>query len=152
MRIDILYGLLAFVGGILTMFSSVNNDMYLLALEKNETLPAGYSIHGLWPQYTNGSYPQYCRKVSFDKDKIENLVPKLDKFWASNEGSNDDFWKHEWQKHGSCMFIQMTEEEYFSKTLNLYQDAINKNIINNNCFGENECYLKLNKNFDFYQL
>ena len=37
---------------------------------------------------------------------------------------NDDFWKHEYVKHGSCMFTNMNELQYFSKTLELYKDAV----------------------------
>ena len=33
---------------------------------------------------------------------------------------DEEFWKHEWEKHGSCMFVEMDEFGYFSKTLELF--------------------------------
>ena len=127
---------------------SKGTDIYILSLEKNGYLEAEYSIHGLWPQYTNGSYPQYCKNVSFDENKITSLLPQLNKLWPSNMGPNKDFWKHEWEKHGSCVFTPMTEFEYFKKTLDLYNEAYKNGLIKNNC-QNSECEFELNKNFQF---
>jgi ribonuclease I len=119
-----------------TYYDKVNeypNKFYYLSLikEPNEK----YSIHGLWPQYTKNSYPTYCTDVAFDITKIKELLPDLNKNWYSNSNSNsneeiknEDFWKHEYEKHGSCVFTPMTEKEYFSKTLDLYNIAMNENI------------------------
>ena len=82
-----------------------------------------WSIHGLWPQYSKNSYPTFCKKVKFDINKLESILPELNEKWYSNEEKNEDFWKHEWEKHGSCMFLDMNEEEYFKKTLDLFTIA-----------------------------
>lgn len=102
---------------------------YYLSLikEQNNT----FSIHGLWPQYTKTSYPTNCTDVTFDINKIETLLPDLNKNWYSNSNNeikNEDFWKHEYEKHGSCVFTPMTEKEYFKKTLDLYNVALNENL------------------------
>ena len=51
-------------------------------------------------------------------------MDKLQKYWYSTEEKNEDFWKHEWEKHGSCVFVNITEFNYFNITLKLYEDAI----------------------------
>ena len=97
---------------------------YLLSLIKEEN--NNYSIHGLWPQYKNKPYPKYCKKVEFSIEKIKPILDKLNKNWYSKYTSNEDFWKHEYEKHGSCMFKDMTELEYFEKTLELFDKAKKK--------------------------
>ena len=36
-----------------------------------------WSIHGLWPQYADGSYPSYCKKVFFDLQALQPIIDKL---------------------------------------------------------------------------
>ena len=103
------------------------NKFYYLSLIKEAD--GSYSIHGLWPQYSLNSYPSFCRPVNFKLDKLESIIDKLNKYWYSNKGSNDTFWKHEYEKHGSCMFSPMDEFNYFNKTIELYEYAIVNNII-----------------------
>lgn len=101
---------------------------YYLSLLKNDKIKSGYSIHGLWPQYDETSYPQFCKKVDFDINKLSNIENDLLNYWELPEDHDKleiTFWKHEWEKHGSCMACYMTEFEYFSKTLDLYKWVIN---------------------------
>ena len=42
-------------------------------------------------------------------------MDELNEYWFSTEEKNQDFWRHEYQKHGSCVFTQMNEYQYFSK-------------------------------------
>ena len=95
---------------------------YYLSLIKEDD--GSFSIHGLWPQFNKTSYPSYCKKVDFSIDKLESIIEELNKFWYSTMEKNDDFWKHEYVKHGSCMFTNMNELQYFSKTLELYKEAV----------------------------
>ena len=109
-----------------------------------------WSIHGLWPQYSKNSYPTFCKKVKFDINKLESILPKLNEKWYSNEEKNEDFWKHEWEKHGSCMFSDMNEEEYFKKTLDLFTIAQQIDLPNE--FYDNEtkkCLIPLDLYFKF---
>lgn len=98
----------------------------------------GFSIHGLWPTYNDGNWPQYCcssrqlarshncrdRKFSFSQ--IRSLEYQLKRFWASikyrgpprcstKEGLQ--FWKYEWDKHGTCSTLYL--KPYFHTTLSL---------------------------------
>ena len=64
-----------------------------------------WSIHGLWPQYADGSYPSYCKKVFFDLQALQPIIDKLNIKWCSDKGTNEKFWQHEWEKHGVVCMI-----------------------------------------------
>lgn len=108
------------------------NKFYYLALLKNKNNVHGISIHGLWPNYSDGSYPTFCKLVDFDFSKLSPIIEQLRTNWDLPQDINKDeiqFWAHEWKKHGSCMFQEMDEHEYFTKTLELYNYIIhNKDI------------------------
>lgn len=100
-----------------------SENFYYLALLKNANIVYGISIHGLWPNYANGSYPSFCKNVEFDFDKLSPIIKELRDYWnlPGDIGKDEiSFWQHEWHKHGSCMFIELTELEYFKKVLELY--------------------------------
>ena len=60
---------------------------------------------------------------------MDSIKKELEEKWHSYEKSKDnDFWKHEWEKHGSCMFTEMDELDYFKKTLELFNAAIQTNL------------------------
>lgn len=102
---------------------------YYLSLIKEEK---GWSIHGLWPQYDINSYPSYCKIVKFNIDNIKCILNELEKYWYSekqNIKDDETFWEHEWKKHGSCLIGEnINEYFYFSKTLNLYKEVIEKQL------------------------
>ena len=50
-------------------------------------------------------------------------------FAAGVTSADPDFWKHEWEKHGSCVFTEINELTYFKTTLSLFVDAVQTNII-----------------------
>lgn len=96
---------------------------------KNKTcVPSGISkwtIHGLWPTIGTEHAPVYCNKSwPFDEESIEDLKQKLLLQWPSYETPGDDagFWKHEWEKHGTCAtnlpFLN-SEHKYFQVCLSL---------------------------------
>ncbi|XP_016504184.1 intracellular ribonuclease LX-like isoform X2 [Nicotiana tabacum] len=63
-----------------------------------------FGIHGLWPNYNNGSFPKSCNKnARYDETQISDLISSMQKNWPtlscpSNNGTR--FWSHEWKKHG----------------------------------------------------
>ncbi|KAI9197458.1 ribonuclease T2-like protein [Polychytrium aggregatum] len=71
-----------------------------------------FTVHGLWPDYCNGSYSNSdlgcdptrrytdvpARIMGADSD----LYGKLQKMWMGADGSYDWFWSHEFVKHGTC--------------------------------------------------
>ena len=54
----------------------------------------GFVLHGLWPQYRNGSWPQHCHtNTAPDRATIERTLA----FMPSRP-----LIEHEWQTHGAC--------------------------------------------------
>ena len=85
---------------------------------------------GLWPERNDSSWPQYCPGKVWDETtikKINKLLPKMNKLWMSAYGDNFKFWRHEWDKHGTCAIYPSNKYtrhiktlfEYFNTTLNL---------------------------------
>ena len=121
-------------------------NFYYLSLLPNENY--NFTIHGLWPQNNKTSYPEYCRNVTFSTNVIEKLIPIMNQYWPSDE-NNTEFWEHEWEKHGSCMFNNADEYHYFNRTLGLYFEADYYKYIQHNCTLNEQCLLPLNTNFQF---
>ncbi|XP_076359284.1 ribonuclease Oy-like isoform X3 [Tachypleus tridentatus] len=91
-------------------------------------IPAGVNywvIHGLWPNSLTPPNPSYCNKSSpFDMKMIQPLIHDLGKDWPNFFVHHKDssFWKHEWEKHGTCAtFLPALSSEklYFAKSLEL---------------------------------
>ncbi|GLC48244.1 hypothetical protein PLESTB_000074700 [Pleodorina starrii] len=82
-----------------------------------------FTIHGLWPNYDDGTWPQFCDASNkFDEDKLEDLMDELESEWPSTMDSDENFWEHEWSKHGTCSVgIFPTEHSYFSNVLKLHR-------------------------------
>ncbi|XP_006366809.1 ribonuclease 2-like isoform X1 [Solanum tuberosum] len=91
--------------------------------------PSIFTIHGLWADYNDGTWPACCSGPQFDKEQISTLRRPMKKYWPSfsceatstchhEKGS---FWAHEWEKHGTCSYPVVHDEyEYFLMTLNVY--------------------------------
>ncbi|KAF3904203.1 hypothetical protein ABW21_db0201055 [Orbilia brochopaga] len=70
-----------------------------------------WTLHGLWPDNCDGTWEQFCDKSreSTDITAVMNKFGRTDtlsymqKYWKSNDGKDDTFWQHEWNKHGTCM-------------------------------------------------
>ncbi|XP_071162904.1 ribonuclease Oy-like isoform X1 [Mytilus edulis] len=83
-----------------------------------------FIIHGLWPSSGKTEGPKNCSSVPFDINKIKNLTDELLHAWPNIYSSTGryDFWKHEWDTHGTCaLSLNTTGTEYlfFRKTLDL---------------------------------
>ncbi|KAG8995809.1 ribonuclease T2-like [Tulasnella sp. 427] len=70
-----------------------------------------WTVHGLFPDHCDGTFDSNCdpsreypniRNVLIENGK-EELVQWMDEFWVDIRGNNDQFWSHEWNKHGTCM-------------------------------------------------
>jgi len=96
----------------------VNFDFYMLVLQWDPTLSTTFfTIHGLWPENSDGSYPQNCPGPKFNTTAISDLITTLNKVWPSNNGANSVFWQHEWEKHGTCS--EFGEHAYFQNSIKL---------------------------------
>jgi len=82
---------------------------------------AVFGIHGLWPDYNDGSWPQFCDKEPFKPKEISDVLDKMDDDWGSLACPSSDshsFWKHEWTKHGTCSGLG--QHGYFEAAIDLY--------------------------------
>ncbi len=93
-------------------------EFYYLALLPAKDKEFPYSIHGLWLQ--EGAHKwRACPKGGnkFDIERLRVLLPELRADWHSSRGTDEHFWKHEWEKHAKGL----TEVEYFQKTLDCFE-------------------------------
>ena len=84
-----------------------------------------FTIHGLWPTTAYPPYPEYCnRSLVYDPEVMVPLEPELVTFWPSLLSPDyESFWKHEWDKHGTCSVCvpEVSDQySYFDSTLILY--------------------------------
>ncbi|KAK9146160.1 hypothetical protein Sjap_006063 [Stephania japonica] len=128
---------------------AVVNDLGRIDVVKNQinglvvysNAPSGFTIHGLWTDYNDGTWPSCCRGPRFDLKEIAPLLEGLQKYWPSLSCSGSStchggkglFWAHEvviilrmhiflcLQKHGTCASSVLRDEySYFLATINLY--------------------------------
>ncbi|KAL4607700.1 hypothetical protein ACB092_09G193900 [Castanea dentata] len=83
-----------------------------------------FTIHGLWPSNsTKPELPINCSPSPFNPALIKDLKPRLDKCWPNLTGENEDFWKNQWETHGTCSEDTYSEHGYFSKALTLKKNV-----------------------------
>jgi ribonuclease T2 len=61
-----------------------------------------FTIHGLWPEYKNGSWPQFCNASKFNVTTLDPINQSLVKYWTDFKNP-EQFWSHEYYKHLSCL-------------------------------------------------
>ncbi|KAK4864021.1 hypothetical protein LT330_010231 [Penicillium expansum] len=99
-----------------------------------------WTIHGLWPDNCDGTYQSSCDSeraysnitaILQDQD-LGDLVDYMDDYWVDINGDNENFWSHEWSKHGTCVNTidpscysdykpQEEVGDFFQKTVNLFK-------------------------------
>ncbi|KAL5562268.1 hypothetical protein UlMin_032015 [Ulmus minor] len=97
---------------------------------RGSNAPTEFTIHGLWPDYNDGTWPACCTRKSFNEKEISTLHDALEKYWPSLScgksknchGTKGSFWAHEvWEKHGTCSSPVVHDEyNYFLTALNIY--------------------------------
>ena len=77
-----------------------------------------FTIHGLWPNWNNGSWPQYCSNSSLDYNMFDTIVPDMSLQWSDNFKPSWKLWNHEWKKHGTCavgnLYIKNSNDYFIS--------------------------------------
>ncbi len=108
-------------------------DYYLLVQQYTPSFPLVdihdelFTLHGLWPSRnttrTLSSYPCFCEPLDrFTPDALPlDLHRELVSFWPTlmPGHSNEWFWIHEWQKHGSCADTLRISDAYWRMALRL---------------------------------
>ena len=132
-------------------------DYYILAVELPGTVcksrdcnyldsltSTSINMHGLWPNYNNGSYPQFCTEDKYDPSKLTSeTISLLNSNWAGLYSDSNNFRSHEWEKHGTCFqnnqikiksFLRILEEdekmnEYFQTAIKVKQSTGLENLL-----------------------
>mmetsp|Transcript_16884 Transcript_16884/g.28042 ORF Transcript_16884/g.28042 Transcript_16884/m.28042 type:complete len:278 (+) Transcript_16884:131-964(+) len=118
--------------------SSVDFDLYIMSMSyqpefchKHEDYPgcrkpepfwkSHLTIHGMWPEYKDGTWPSFCTTEVLDNATIAPLLSRMEHYWPNVQALTPtahhffDFWKHEWSKHGTCSGL--TQLQYFEAAL-----------------------------------
>ena len=72
----------------------------------------------------DGSWPSMCTTEAFDPNVIDELGrERFEKHWPNvksppNSPDHDEFWTHEWTKHGTCSGL--SQVDYFASALDSY--------------------------------
>jgi len=64
-----------------------------------------WTVHGVWPTRPGEKGPLFCDKTKkFDFSTLKPILDKLESHWTNVHANSpkDGFWKHEWEKHGTC--------------------------------------------------
>ncbi len=114
-------------------------SQYVLALQH----ACGFeSIHGLWPDPE--ATCTTCTSEVFSTSKLSSTtLSDMKQYWPTCQtGTNEDFWSHEWSKHGTC--TGMSQDGYFSKGISLFESYNYKcSSTCNICFSPTFVYQKL---------
>jgi len=85
-----------------------------------------FTIHGLWPNNQDGSYPSKCDPVPFNQTVVDDIIgfdtmitywPNLSDDSSESESKYTSFWEHEWSKHGTCSGL--SQEEWMTGAIKL---------------------------------
>jgi ribonuclease T2 len=72
--------------------------------------PMGLVVHGLWPQYDNGKWPESCGSTQqVPSSVVKQMLPIM---------PGKDLIQHEWSKHGTCSALSV--QDYFGAIGKLY--------------------------------
>uniref|UniRef100_A0A8C4KX04 Ribonuclease T2 n=1 Tax=Equus asinus asinus TaxID=83772 RepID=A0A8C4KX04_EQUAS len=85
--------------------------------------PDYWTIHGLWPDKSE----ECNRSWHFNLEEIKDLLPDMKIYWpdVTHPPNHSHFWKHEWEKHGTCaaqLDVLNSQKKYFGKSLDLYKE------------------------------
>ena len=60
------------------------------------------NVHGIWAEYNNGSWPQFCNNhTQFDPSHLTPILSNLTEYWTDFVNATA-FWNHEFSKHMTC--------------------------------------------------
>ncbi|XP_073985532.1 ribonuclease Oy-like isoform X2 [Rhodnius prolixus] len=64
-----------------------------------------WTVHGIWPSKWGTHGPAFCNSSDqFNINPLNDLMASMNRQWPPIEksGSGIQFWRHEWEKHGTC--------------------------------------------------
>ena len=117
-----------------------NQQMYPGCMSPESYWETNFTIHGLWPQYTTTGYPEYCTTEPFDPNiPVQIGETRMQQYWPNvqydiNSPNYDNFWEHEWMKHGTCSGL--SQNDYFQFALELTERIPTPSVLYNS-IGKN---------------
>jgi len=122
-------------------FCYENKNKYPGCIEPEDYWLNHFTIHGLWPQYITTGYPQFCTDEQFDILVPPSIgINSMATYWPNVKSSStsnpdyDDFWQHEWDKHGTCS--ELSQTNYFNYTIELSKIFGTPQILINSIFSD----------------
>lgn len=87
---------------------------------------ADFTVYGLWPYFSDNSFPTSCPGANFDVAPLKPIEGRLQKAWPSLTCPliGRKFWLHEWNKRGTCSKSILDEMAYFNAAMDL-KDKVN---------------------------
>eukprot|EP00698_Gefionella_okellyi_P024441 TRINITY_DN861_c0_g1_i1.p1 TRINITY_DN861_c0_g1~~TRINITY_DN861_c0_g1_i1.p1 ORF type:complete len:248 (+),score=44.27 TRINITY_DN861_c0_g1_i1:55-798(+) len=87
-----------------------------------------FTLHGLWPNRNDNSYPQFCNDSDpFDPQQVSSVMSEMRQYWTDYyDATGTSFWEHEWDKHGTCAMsddLLATQLMFFTAALRLRTQA-----------------------------
>lgn len=79
----------------------------------------GFTLHGLWPQYTDGGYPNFCRTTA--RNPSRNMSNDM----VDIMGTSGLAW-YQWKKHGRCAGISAAD--YYALSRKAYASVTRPTI------------------------
>lgn len=98
-----------------------------------------FTLHGLWPDVQHGKHPYTCTTERFDPNTVDRVGRNAliqqwpDVKYDPSSPNYDQFWAHEWEKHGTCS--DLTQIEYFTQALRLLNNLTTPEIISTHTGG-----------------
>jgi ribonuclease T2 len=77
------------------------------AVECGEGKHYGFIVHGLWPQFNNGRYPEHCSDAG-----AVSAPASLHEIMPNEIMPDPGLIAHEWKTHGTCTGV--SSSEYFN--------------------------------------
>jgi len=101
---------------------------------------SSWTIHGLWPNNCDGTYSEDCDESRAYTNITQllkaagqtSVLSYMQTYWVSDDESNEAFWDHEWETHGTCIstlkpscYTDYTPGEeavdFFTRVVSLFQ-------------------------------
>ncbi|KAL7552729.1 hypothetical protein ACHAWF_015967 [Thalassiosira exigua] len=103
-------------------FCRENNERFSGCHNFMESWEGQLTIHGLWPNRNDGTWPSTCSNEHFDLSLLQDLADDMALKWpniksAPGSRGHTSFWEHEWSKHGTCSGLD--QHAYFATALSL---------------------------------
>ena len=89
--------------------------------------PNTMSLHGLWPSLKSGKMLPACNsgKTIYVENDGTPVFKRMEVTWPSFMKTDEEFWTHEYNKHGFCYVNEnhlSGYKEYFQKTLDFFDE------------------------------